>query len=326
MILVLGSFNCTEGKGHVMSKLRVALIAGGWSGEREISLESGASMYKGLDKDKYEVKRYDPSIDLMRLVEDSKNIDIALLALHGRKGEDGTVQGFLELLDLPYVGSGVLASALAMNKAVSKQFFKSAGLTVPRELLFYKDQDIDPAEIFATLGNPVVIKPVAEGSSIGLNICCTSQELNDGIKGAFALSSELMVEEHIDGREVSCAVLGNRHPEALPVIEIIPQKQYRFFSYTAKYVPGASEEICPASLPSDIYEKVQTNAITAHCVLGCRNLSRTDMIVTDRDVYVLETNTLPGMTENSLFPLAARTAGFSFSKLLERLIELAFED
>jgi D-alanine-D-alanine ligase len=262
----------------------------------------------------------------MRLVEDSKHIDIALLALHGKKGEDGAVQGFLELLDLRYVGSGVLASALAMNKAVSKQFFKSVGLTVPRDLLVHKGQDIDPDKIFASLGNPVVIKPVAEGSSIGLNICRTSQELRDGIKGAFSLSAELMVEEYIDGREVSCAVLGNRHPQALPVIEIIPQKQYGFFSYTAKYVPGASEEICPAVLPRERYEKVQACAVAAHEVLGCRNLTRTDMMVTDQDIYVLEINTLPGMTENSLFPLAARTAGLSFSKLLDKLIELAFED
>jgi D-alanine-D-alanine ligase len=309
-----------------MSKLRVALLAGGWSAEREISLQSGAAMYKSLDKDKYEVKRYDPSTDLMRLADDSKNIDIVLSALHGKKGEDGAVQGFLELLDLPYVGSGVLASALAMNKAVSKQFFKSAGLAVPRELLVCKDHDIDPAAVFAALGDPVVIKPVAEGSSIGLHICSTSQELVAGLEDAFGLSPELIVEEYIDGRKVSCPVLGNHHPQALPVIEIIPQKQYRFFSYAAKYMPGASQEICPASLPIDLYERVQTYATTAHCVLGCRNLSRTDMIVTDQDIYVLETNTLPGMTENSLFPLAARTAGISFSQLLERLLELAFED
>jgi len=309
-----------------MGKLRIALIAGGWSREREISLKSGENVYNGLDKAKYEVKRYDPSKDLLRLIEDSKDIDLALILLHGKKGEDGSIQGLLDLLDLPYVGSGVLASALAMNKAVSKELFRCAGLNVPKEIVIFRDQDIDPVEIMSVLGKPVVIKPVAEGSSIGLNICYTGEEIAEAIKDTFAMSSEVIVEEYIKGREVSCSVLGNRQPEALPVVEIIPKKEYQFFSYTAKYLPGASKEICPAPLPSDICEKAQSIAIKAHCLLGCRNFTRSDMIATDKDVYILETNTIPGMTENSIFPLAARTAGLSFSRLLDRLIELAFED
>ncbi len=309
-----------------MGKLRVALIAGGWSREREISLKSGEYVYNNLDKDKYEMTRYDPSKDLLRLIKESKNIDLALIFLHGKKGEDGSIQGLLNLLNLPYVGSGVLASALAMNKAVSKELFRCTGLNVPKEMLLFRNQEIDPVEILSVLGKPVVIKPVAEGSSIGLSICYTKEEIVEAIKDAFAISSEVIVEEYIRGREVSCAVLGNREPEALPVVEIIPRKEYSFFSYTAKYLPGASKEICPAPLSSDVSEKVQDFAIKAHCLLGCRNFSRSDMIVTDKDVYILETNTIPGMTENSIFPLAARTAGLPFSKLLDRLIELAFED
>ncbi|MFB0520365.1 MAG: D-alanine--D-alanine ligase [Desulfatiglandales bacterium] len=309
-----------------MGKLRVALIAGGWSREREISLKSGEWVYNALDKDKYEVRRYDPSKDLLRLVQDCKNIDLALIFLHGKKGEDGSIQGLLDLLDLPYVGSGVLASALAMNKVVSKRLFRCAGLNVPKDMVIFRDQDIDPVEILSVLGKPVVIKPVAEGSSIGLNICYTGEEIAEAVKDTLAISSEVMVEEYIKGREVSCSVLGNREPEALPVVEIIPKQEYRFFSYTAKYVPGASKEICPARLPSDICQKVQSFAIKAHCLLSCRNFSRSDMIVSANDVYMLEINTLPGMTENSIFPLAARTAGLSFSRLLDRLIELAFED
>lgn len=309
-----------------MGKLRVALIAGGWSREREISLKSGEYVYNNLDKDKYEVTRYDPSKDLLRLIKESKNIDLALIFLHGKKGEDGSIQGLLNLLNLPYVGSGVLASALAMNKAVSKELFRCTGLNVPKEMLLFRNQNIDPVEILSILGKPVVIKPVAEGSSIGLSICYTKEEIVEAIKDAFAISSEVIVEEYIRGREVSCAVLGNREPEALPVVEIIPRKEYSFFSYTAKYLPGASKEICPAPLSSDVSEKVQDFAIKAHCLLGCRNFSRSDMIVTDKDVYILETNTIPGMTENSIFPLAARTARLPFSKLLDRLIELAFED
>lgn len=309
-----------------MGKLRVALISGGWSREREISLKSGEYVYNNLDKDKYEVKKYDPSKDLIRLIEESKDFDLALLFLHGRKGEDGSIQGLLDLLNLPYVGSGVLASALAMNKAVSKELFRCTGLNVPKEMLFFRNQDIDPVRILSVLGKPVVIKPVEEGSSIGLSICYTKGEIVEAIKDTFTISSDVMFEEYIKGREVSCAVLGNREPEALPVVEIIPQKEYRFFSYTAKYLPGASQEICPAQISSDTYKKVQSFAIKAHCLLGCRNFSRSDMIVTAKDVYILETNTIPGMTENSIFPLAARTAGLSFSKLLDRLIELAFED
>ncbi len=309
-----------------MGKLRVALIAGGWSREREISLKSGESVYNALDKGKYEVKRYDPSKDLLTLIQDSNDIDIVLLFLHGKRGEDGSIQGLLDLLGLPYVGSGVLASALAINKAISKELFRSAGLKVPREMLFSRNQDIDQEEILSVLGKPAVVKPVAEGSSIGVRVCRTAEEIAEAIKNSFDISSEIMVEEYVEGREVSCAVLGNRSPEALPVIEIIPRKEHQFFNYTAKYMPGASEEVCPARLPGHVFKKVQDYAIKAHCLLCCRNFSRSDMIVADNEVYILETNTIPGMTENSLFPLAARTAGLSFSQLMDRLIELAFED
>ncbi len=309
-----------------MGKLKVALIAGGWSREREISLKSGEYVYNGLDKDKYEVTRYDPSKDLLRLIKESKSIDLALIFLHGKIGEDGSIQGLLDILNLPYVGSGVMASALAMNKAISKELFRCAGLKVPKEMVLFRNQEIDPVEILSVLGKPVVIKPVAEGSSIGLNICHEKEKIVEAITDTFTTNSEVMIEEYIGGREVSCAVLGNREPEALPVVEIIPQKKYHFFSYTAKYLPGASKEICPAQISNDAYKKVQSFAIKAHCLLGCRNFSRSDMIVTAKDVYILETNTIPGMTENSIFPLAARTAGLSFSKLLDRLIELAFED
>ena len=309
-----------------MGKLRVALIAGGWSREREVSLKSGESVYNNLDRDKYEVNRYDPREDLIELIRDSKNIDIALIFLHGRKGEDGSMQGLLDILDLPYVGSDVLASALAMNKALSKKLFQQGGLNVPRGISVFKDQNINTDAIVSSLGKTVVVKPLDEGSSVGLQICSEKMEIDKAIKSAFTFSSEAIVEEYIKGREVSCAVLGNRDPEALPVIEIIPKKKYGFFSYTAKYVPGASEEICPAQLPKNIYSKIQDYAVEAHCLLGCRNFSRTDMIVNAQDVYVLETNTIPGMTETSLFPLAARTAGMSFSELLDRLIELALDN
>lgn len=309
-----------------MAKRRVALIAGGWSREREVSLKSGEYVYRCLDKDKYEVDRYDPPMDLVRLIHDSKDIEVALVVLHGKKGEDGCIQGLLDLLDIPYVGSGVLASSLAMYKPASKQLFRLAGLKVPQEIVLSRDDDFDPVQIMSVLGKKVVIKPVAEGSSIGLSICSRRAEIAEAAQASFAMGSEIIIEEYIEGREVSCGVLGNREPEALPVIEIIPQKKYRFFNYTAKYVPGASREICPARLSEDTYQNVQAYAVRAHSVLGCRGFSRSDMIVAGNDIYLLETNTLPGMTENSLFPLAARTAGISLPELLDRLIELAFAD
>lgn len=309
-----------------MGKRTVALIAGGWSREREVSLQSGAFVYESLDKDKYEVRRYDPKSDLAMLMRDSKEIDIALVVLHGKKGEDGCFQGLLDLLDVPYVGSGVLASSLAMNKQVSKELFRFAGLTVPRDIVLARGQEHDPVEILSSLGQPVVIKPVAEGSSIGLNICSTSEELATALDETFAMSAKVLAEEYIKGREVSCGVIGNSKPEALPVIEIVPQKEHRFFSYEAKYVPGESKEICPATLPGEVCIKIQAYALKAHSVLGCKGLSRSDMIVTGNDVYLLETNTIPGMTENSLFPLAVRTAGLTVSQFLDRLIELALNE
>jgi D-alanine-D-alanine ligase len=272
------------------------------------------------------VRRYDPKSDLAMLIRDSKEIDIALVVLHGKKGEDGCFQGLLDLLDVPYVGSGVLASSMAMNKQVSKELYRSAGLTVPRDIVLLRGQEHDPVEILSSLGQPVVIKPVAEGSSIGLSICSTTEELGAALDKAFAMSAQVLAEEYIKGKEVSCGVIGNSEPEALPVIEIIPQKEHRFFSYEAKYVPGESKEICPASLPYDVCKKIQAYALKAHSVLGCKGFSRSDMIVTGDKVYLLETNTLPGMTKNSLFPLAVRAAGLTIPQFLDRLIELALED
>lgn len=309
-----------------MGKLRIALISGGWSREREVSLKSGDAVYSALDKDKYEVRRYDPRDDLIRLIQDSGRIDLVMLFLHGKRGEDGSMQGLLDLLNLPYTGSGVLSSALAMNKALSKELFRNAGLKVPREMIISQGEDVNLQELFSALGRPAVIKPIAEGSSIGLRICGTEEEAAAAIGDTHAMGQEVLAEEYVKGTEVTCPVLGNRNPEALPVIEIIPREEHQFFSYTAKYVPGASQEICPARLPIDVYGKVQEFAVLAHRVLGCRHLSRTDMIVAGRDVYVLETNTIPGMTENSLFPLAARTAGIPFSRLMDRLIDLALDD
>jgi|UniRef100_A0A7C3UXK8 D-alanine-D-alanine ligase len=308
-----------------MTKLRLALIAGGKSAEREVSLKSGDQVYQALDKSKYDIRRYDPRDDLARLVQDAPELDVALVIMHGRGGEDGTLQGMLDLLGLPYQGSGVLASALGMNKELSKILYQQAGLQVSKALFFNRGEAPDPRDIKARLGLPVVIKPVNEGSSIGITKARTPEELERGLAAAFQYDRRVLVEQFLEGVEVTGGVLGNSQLTALPLVEIIPSEQYDFFDYEAKYKPGASREVCPARLDEATTLKAQAAALTAHRALHCRGYSRTDMIVKDGEVYVLETNTIPGMTATSLFPQAAKAFGLDFPQLLDRLIELALE-
>jgi D-alanine-D-alanine ligase len=308
-----------------MGKLRLALIAGGKSSEREVSLKSGAQVYQALDQDKYDIRRYDPLMDLERLVREAKELDAALIIMHGRGGEDGSLQGLLNLLEIPYQGSGVLASALAMNKELSKTIYQQAGLQVPRALTFDRGEAHSPREIEAALGLPVVIKPVHEGSSIGISMAETPEALQTGLAAAFALDSRVMVEEFIQGTEVTGGVLGNANLQALPLVEIIPASTYAFFDYEAKYQPGATHEICPARLAPELTRRAQECALTAHKALGCRGYSRTDLMIREQDIFVLETNTIPGMTATSLFPQGAKAAGIDFPALLDTLINLALE-
>jgi D-alanine-D-alanine ligase len=308
-----------------MGKLRLALIAGGKSSEREVSLKSGAQVYQALDQDKYVIRRYDPLTDLGSLVREAPELDAALIIMHGRGGEDGSMQGLLDLLEIPYQGSGVLASALAMNKELSKMVYQQAGLQVAPALFFDRAQAPSPQEIQAALGLPVVIKPVNEGSSIGVSKAGTLESLKTGLEAAFALDNRVLVEQFIQGTEVTGGVLGNANLQALPLVEIIPATTYAFFDYEAKYQPGATEEICPARLDPELTRRAQACALTAHKALNCRGYSRTDMMVRDGEIYVLETNTIPGMTATSLFPQGAKAAGIDFPALLDTLINLALE-
>lgn len=305
--------------------MRVALLCGGKSSEREISLKSGAQVKAALPEDKYEVIMYDPATDLVRLAQDAPHIDVALIMLHGRYGEDGTIQGLLDLLGIPYQCSGVLASALAMDKTMSKKMFQMAGLKVPKDKILTRGEAYHPDELIVELGLPLVVKPADGGSSIALFMVKTKEELSSAIEEAFKHSKKVLVEEYISGREITGGVLGNKDLIALPIIEIIPQNEHTFFDYEAKYTPGATREICPAPLPTHLAQKAQHCALTAHRALGCKGYSRTDMILKEEEIYVLELNTIPGMTETSLFPLAARTMGISFTTLLEKLIKLALE-
>ena len=306
-------------------KITVALLSGGVSPEREISIRSGNQVYEALDKSKYDVRRYDPMTDLQRLVGDASEIQVAMIALHGPNGEDGTIQGLLDLLDIPYQGSGVLGSAVAMNKIISKRLYVESGIPTPEHMVFKKGSGVDPEAVFRLLGSPVVIKPACCGSSVGMSIVESPDLLQGSLEEALSHDDTGIIEEHIKGVELTVAVIGNDTLEALPVIEIIPGNAHVFFDYEAKYTAGLTQEICPARIDKILTEKAMELGVASHRALACRGYSRTDMILRGNEIFVLETNTIPGMTATSLLPLAARTAGISFPDLVERLIELAME-
>ena len=307
-------------------KIRLALIAGGKSGEREVSLAGAKEVEKALSREKYEVRRYDPATDLAQLAADAPTIDMAFILLHGLFGEDGTMQGFLDLLGIPYQGAGVLGSALAMDKNLAKILYQQAGLTVAAWEMAQPEDQKNPHRLLSRISLPVVIKPIRQGSSLGMSLARSEAELVQGLAKAFTFDSEVMVEQYVRGREITGGVLGNRELTALPLVEIIPGAEYAFFDYQAKYQPGASREVCPADLPPEVTARAQAIALAAHRALQLRGYSRTDMIVADDSIYVLETNTIPGMTPTSLLPQAAAAHGLPFPALLDRLIELALAE
>ncbi len=305
--------------------LRVAVLYGGTSSERTVSLTGGTQVIQALDPGRYRVTGYDLGEGLSRLVAEASGIDVALIILHGRFGEDGTIQGLLELLGIPYQGSGVLGSALAMNKRLSKGLYRQAGLPVARDRMVVRGEACDLEALAPELGWPLVIKPNQEGSSIGISIAENREQLEKGLEKALGLDREVLLEEYIQGTEITCGVLGNQELQALPLVEIIPSSEYTFFDFEAKYKEKASEEICPARLSPELTRQAQEYGLRAHQALGLRGCSRTDMIVRGGEIVLLETNTIPGMTPTSLLPQAAWAAGLTFGALLDRLIELALE-
>ncbi|MCA1989260.1 MAG: D-alanine--D-alanine ligase [Desulfarculus sp.] len=305
------------------TKLRLALLMGGGSSEREVSLKSGRAVLANLDPARYQTVVFDPSCDLARLVDEAPNLDLALVMLHGRGGEDGSLQGLLDLLGIPYQCAGVLGCALAMHKPLAKDRYRLFGLPVAPDVVVERGQERPLPAILEKLGLPVVVKPALEGSSFGISVVRRVEELDPALDRAFALDHTVLVEKFLPGREVTGAVLGNRELEPLPLVEIIPGEKYQFFDFEAKYTPGASHEICPARLDAATTAQIQDLACRAHQALGLKGYSRSDFILTSEGPVLLETNTIPGMTATSLLPQAAAAAGLSFSQLLDRLIELA---
>lgn len=309
-----------------MGKIRLALLSGGTSNEREISLSGGDQVYWALNKDKYAVTRYDPKTDIGRLAADADAIDFALIIMHGAYGEDGTIQGLLDLLDIPYQGSGVLGSAVSMDKIIAKQLYELADLPVPPHVVIRRDDPLDQTGVVRELGLPLVVKPVVGGSSVGVSIVRSEGELLAAVELALEHDDAALIEVCIEGLELTGGVIGNDDLRALPIVEIIPNKAYDFFDYEAKYTKGATREICPARIDDAIAERAQTYAKVAHEALFCRGYSRTDMILRDGEIFVIETNTIPGMTQTSLLPLAAQAEGTDFSQLLDELIQLGLEE
>jgi len=302
----------------------VAILMGGRSAEREVSLNTAAQVAAALRATGHAVTEIDSADhDFVERLRAAKP-DAVFICLHGRYGEDGTIQGLLELLDLPYVGSGVLASALAMDKVMSKRLFACAGLASPASVEVHRDAPFDIEAITAQLGPKTVVKPANEGSSVGMSIVHEPSELPRALEKAFACDESVLVEQFVAGAEVTVGVLGNREIEALPTLEVVPE--HEFYDYESKYVPGMSSHIIPARVSDEARAECQRLAIEAHRLLGCRGMSRSDTIVTaEGEVFLLEVNTIPGMTATSLLPDAARAAGIEFPQLCERLVQLAME-
>lgn len=330
-----------------ISKLKIALVLGGTSPERDVSKSSGQSVYKALlslgcnpilidpayginqPKDKSIFFAHEDNLEISNInyvrAVNSKlfdNVDIAFLALHGKWGEDGTIQSLLELRGVKYTGSKVLASALAMDKIMSKILFQHYGVVTPTWITIennHNDYLKLIEKIKSKLGFPCVVKPNDQGSTVGITICKAEDELPSAFDLAKSYSTRILVEEFINGRELTVAVLDNK---PLPVLEIKPK--HNVYDYECKYTSGMSEYEVPAKIPEDVAKQIQAQALAAHISLGCEVYSRADFRLSNElKPYCLEVNTLPGMTSTSLVPKMAKAIGISFEELIEKIITLS---
>ena len=365
-------------------KLRVAVIFGGPSSEREVSLSSGHEVLKNLPRDKYELQpveikengqwilgeakylgrqkssnqlaTFSPNKQPSLMSEFKNSVDVAFLALHGKFGEDGRIQSLLDILGIPYTGSGVLASALGMDKLKTRLLLSRFGIQFPK-LIKVDDKKFNLEKlnnlIEQKISYPCVVKPNQSGSSIGVSIIDSKKQLQKAIRSASKEDSCVLIEEYIRGREMSCGVYGNTGQtqiKVLPVTEIIPKSSDRFFSYDAKYIPGRTREVCPAPISKKLTAEIQRLSKIAHVRLGCDGLTRSDFIIKENKVYphtkrgssissqtnsknprssvgvyFLEINTIPGITRTSICPTEAKVAGISFPKFLDLQIKLAIK-
>lgn len=323
---------------HFRKKLRVAVIMGGRSGEHEVSLESGHSVLENLDRKKYNplpilitkkgiwrTRQTKNTIDTLKILQ---KVNVVIIMLHGPFGEDGTVQGLLELLDLPYVGAGVFSSALCMNKIKTKEIMKANKILIPDYVNFskiewQKNKEKILKQIIKKLGFPNVVKPNNLGSSIGISIPKNKNQLQKAINLALKYSDQILVEDYIKGKEIHCGIIGNERPKVLPLDEVRPKRE--FYDYKAKYKPGMSEHFTPAPLSFKLTKKIQNQALEIYKLVECSGMARVDFLVQKNRVYFNEVNTIPGFTKTSILPKEAQVTGISFQKLLDLLIEYALK-
>jgi len=285
---------------------------GGRSSEREVSIKSGNEVVTNLDKSKYEVLPVIIGEDINDLAK--IKTEVVFLVMHGKDGEDGTIQGILEFMGIPYTGSGVLASAIGMNKVAFKRAIDHLGVKVPKWQIYEEGAEVEL---------PAVVKPTDQGSSVGVSIVRNKDELTMAVVKAKKYSKEVLIEEYVKGIEVSAGILGNKRLTALPIVEICPKNE--FFDYEAKYTEGMCEEIVPARISEDLTREIQRQAMMIYATIGCRGFGRVDFIIRDEVPYALEINTIPGLTPNSLLPKEAKAMGINYAELLDRLIQLALE-
>ena len=298
-----------------IKEMKVGVLMGGLSREREISLKTGAAILKALSEKGYRVKAIDVGNDIAEVLI-RERIECAFIALHGRFGEDGSIQGLLELMRIPYTGSGVLASALAMDKIVSKRVFVAEKIPTPPSEAFTREAIERESGVNISLPLPVVVKPAREGSTIGVSIVREKEELVPALKKAAECDEDLLVEAFIQGKEITVGIL---EKVVLPIIEIAPKSG--FYDYRSKYTRGETQYIIPARLPREKYLLAQEISLKAFKALGCSGCVRVDLMTDEEgDSYVIDVNTMPGMTETSLVPQAAQHAGIPFGDLAERIL------
>ena len=295
-----------------LKKQKIGVLCGGTSSEREISLMSGKAVYKAIKKLGLKVVLIDVNKNVAQKLVKEK-IDVAYITLHGTPGEDGTIQGMLELMGIPYTGCGVFSSSASMDKIISKKMFEYAKIPTAAWTIIEKNKPFKKIEF------PIVVKPASQGSAIGISIAKNKKEFEKAVKVAFGFEDRVLVEKYIKGTEITAGVL---NAEALPVIEIVPKG--KFYDFKSKYIVGQSRHIIPARLPENVLKEVQKIALKVYDEFRCNGTCRVDMIVDkNNDIYVLELNTLPGMTQTSLFPDAAKYAGLSFEDLVLEILKSA---
>lgn len=308
--------------------MKVAVLKGGRSFEREISLRSGANVEAALRRLGHEVVALDVDRDMVRILRD-ESPDVAFIAMHGQGGEDGTVQELLEIIGVRYTGSGVNASSRAWDKVVAKAAFNAAGIPTPDAYAFsqaaFRELGAADAlgEIEEQLGLPLVVKPARGGSALGIRLAHRPADVPAALVAALAYDDRLMMERFVSGRELSVVILGNDDPEALPIVEAIPLGK-EFYDFESRYTPGATELRAPADLPSGVADEVVRVALDCYRVLVCHGFARVDLILDENDrPWVLELNTIPGLTDTSIVPRAVAAAGMEFDEMIERVLGYA---